>query len=972
MNTRLLKEARQLLPAWVAALLLASVPMFLFPAHISVNNGFATFPFALGVVVLSVSSFGREFSQRTFALFVVQPVSRERLWWEKVSVQAASMISVVCVFVLSWKALATGPVPEKFPETLFAICVALAAFGGGLLLTLLLRQILAAIFLTVLLPIGIGMAVAFAVETWLPNSRLLGEEGLVVVTLPAIGLTLYGLLTFAWARVLFLRAQDAQWTGGNVTLPGALKRLPWIRTATTFRTTHPLRALCWKEFQFHQVTLLLAVLLLVFSIAMLALPKFVEIPEGSVLGMAQAVVVCLWLVIPLLVGCNAVAEERKLGTLEAQLCLPVSRARQFTMKAFVTLLCGLVLGPLMPMLIALGAWRLGLLPAGTFNKWDTDVAQAWLLMCAGITLVALYASTLTRHLLQAFGATIALIALVPFTAMLLELVLTRLPGGEARDLWLLHYFPLFLSLGPFVVLSFAMAYTWSRLRWLWTALLAALLLVLLLGRVEWHSFYRNDSQISGLWVFGSRLSEGSVFVLGLAPIALLLLVLGYRNFRHTQTSGRLWLRNAGTWAACLLATTVVTTLVYNRVWEVGTPFEPPAGPARLSGPVQPVIAATGLEGPTFVLLPDGRLCFYQDYERVSLPNMPADTSPYGTYRFSLRKITPPRAEFIGDSNWVSVATARSELIGVKSDGSLWNAYWSEWVARDGRTGPIRSFAPMPDYPDRVSNRQASMKLERIGDASDWMAVAAGLSHFVALKRDGTLWGWGDNDHKQLGEGPKEITAAPVRISSDSDWTAVFASYGHTIAVKRDGSIWKWGRVTRDLGTRILREDGLVKLNLSIPGVRTVISTEEWDLILDTDGNLWGLGRIPWRWLNQRGRATLYTTAQKLAGSNWTDVRFRWGVSFDGLKNDGSLWSGVVEDDYTLAPPARRLGKRTDWLAAASERRECVVALARDGTLCQFGKSPQSDVENLLAPVRRVTWSINVLDLAKSLPGAEGK
>ena len=162
MKTRLLKEARQLLPAWVAALLLASVPMFLFPAHISVDNGFSMFAFAVGVVVLSVCGFGREFSQRTFAMYVVQPISRERLWWEKVSVQAASMISVVCVFIVCWKTLATGAVPEKIPETLFATCVALVAFGGGLFLTLLLRQVLAAILLTALLPIGIGLVVAFA------------------------------------------------------------------------------------------------------------------------------------------------------------------------------------------------------------------------------------------------------------------------------------------------------------------------------------------------------------------------------------------------------------------------------------------------------------------------------------------------------------------------------------------------------------------------------------------------------------------------------------------------------------------------------------------------------------------------------------------------------------------------------------------------------------------------------------------
>ena len=38
---------------------------------------------------------------------------------------------------------------------------------------------------------------------------------------------------------------------------------------------------------------------------------------------------------PLLIGCEAVAEERRLGTLEGQLCLPVKRRTQFAVKVVV-------------------------------------------------------------------------------------------------------------------------------------------------------------------------------------------------------------------------------------------------------------------------------------------------------------------------------------------------------------------------------------------------------------------------------------------------------------------------------------------------------------------------------------------------------------------------------------------------------------------------------------------------------------
>lgn len=34
--------------------------------------------------------------------------------------------------------------------------------------------------------------------------------------------------------------------------------------------------------------------------------------------------------------------------------------------------------------------------------------------------------------------------------------------------------------------------------------------------------------------------------------------------------------------------------------------------------------------------------------------------------------------------------------------------------------------------------------------SDWSAVSAGDYHSIAIKSDGTIWAWGDNEYGQLG------------------------------------------------------------------------------------------------------------------------------------------------------------------------------------------------------------------------------
>ncbi|CAK0771007.1 hypothetical protein CCP4SC76_5400003 [Gammaproteobacteria bacterium] len=43
-------------------------------------------------------------------------------------------------------------------------------------------------------------------------------------------------------------------------------------------------------------------------------------------------------------------------------------------------------------------------------------------------------------------------------------------------------------------------------------------------------------------------------------------------------------------------------------------------------------------------------------------------------------------------------------------------------------------------------------------------IAAGESHSLALKQDGSLWAWGKNDFGQLGDGTGFNHQTPVRIT----------------------------------------------------------------------------------------------------------------------------------------------------------------------------------------------------------------
>ena len=294
-------------------------------------------------VMLAISSFGSEISSGTFSNLLAQPVSRQKIWDTKILVLAASLLAVGIFWsgcgIVRLAMLGRNLALLDLVTTVGTF--GLVVFSGGLWTVLLLRQVAAAFWFTLLVP-GIMLVVLAGL---LAGNSDAFNEGVIATVLGA-----YSLAGFFFARWLFFRAQDAQWSGGAIVLPemrgwGRLKLFAGARRARSPRV-----ALWRKEFQLYQSQFIMALALAVLHLGLIVTRKLGHFPRSSSTEFVLETFWWLWLVMPFLTGCAAVAEERKLGTHEAQLCLPVTRRAQFTVKLCVVLLLSVLFGAAMPLL----------------------------------------------------------------------------------------------------------------------------------------------------------------------------------------------------------------------------------------------------------------------------------------------------------------------------------------------------------------------------------------------------------------------------------------------------------------------------------------------------------------------------------------------------------------------------------------------------------------------------------------------
>ncbi|OYU83221.1 MAG: chromosome condensation regulator RCC1 [Flavobacterium sp. BFFFF2] len=338
------------------------------------------------------------------------------------------------------------------------------------------------------------------------------------------------------------------------------------------------------------------------------------------------------------------------------------------------------------------------------------------------------------------------------------------------------------------------------------------------------------------------------------------------------------------------------------------------------------------------------------------------------------------------SNWSAVYVGGEQVVAKKTDGTLWN--WGVTAAHVviGSGLTIDSFATTP---------------AQIGAGFNWSTtkIDTGGLHTLAVKPDGTLWAWGNNQFNQFGNGTAVSSTAPVQIGTDTDWRIANGGEGSSFAIKTNGKLYAWGiagqgrlglgtitgtvavptQVGTDTDWKSVDGGNLQTLGLKNSGAlyawgtntfgqlgdgtntdklvpthigtatdwAKIISGEETNYVIKTDGTLYvsGSGADGELGTGNNQSVNVFTA---LACPTSTTQCWVTGSANNthvaGIKADGTLWAWGGNFMGTQLNAPTQIGTDHDWASVATGD-YFVVALKTNGTLWAWGDNQYGELGN---------------------------
>ena len=241
-------------------------------------------------------------------------------------------------------------------------------------------------------------------------------------------------------------------------------------------------------------------------------------------------------------------------------------------------------------------------------------------------------------------------------------------------------------------------------------------------------------------------------------------------------------------------------------------------------------------------------------------------------------------ETLGDSGAapVSISTGSMYSIAVDEVGQVWS--WGyNWYGALGIGNQTNKMTPQKVQFQGVNGLE---------DFDQVVKVDTFYNHCVALRSDGTVWVWGNNESGQLGfpKATANRSLVAVQVEELEDIVDVAAGAQHTLALNSDGEVWAWGKNTNgQLGDGSTTDSVEPVESGSLEGVVAVSAGEYDSYALDENGVIWSWGHNSWGQLGVNSR-TVKTSPVQVQGISDV-VAVDGGANYSvALKSDGTVWT----------------------------------------------------------------------------------
>jgi alpha-tubulin suppressor-like RCC1 family protein len=374
--------------------------------------------------------------------------------------------------------------------------------------------------------------------------------------------------------------------------------------------------------------------------------------------------------------------------------------------------------------------------------------------------------------------------------------------------------------------------------------------------------------------------------------------------------------------------------------------------------------------PTATVQPQGKLDFSVKFRyKGSLSSLPALTSFVASFSLVFEKTTPPILAvtnsyrnfevFRGDT-----VTAPTSLYGRVAavdgmDGDITTSIIKTCQASsDGASKPCPdTWADFPRGDNTITfNVTNSLGLSAVPVAFavktwDFVKIAEGDAHVLALSSNGNVWAWGNGGSGALGINSTTNQYSPVQVTSLSDIIDIAAGNQTSFAVSASGNLYAWGEANGyRLGTNNTTDQSS-PVQIAPPSDKKYVAVsamEENGGALTDTGEIYSWGACYYSSCGSGNNTSTRRTPTLISGlSGVKVVAFNMGrangaaISDAGaLYNWGSNYYGQLGDGNTQISTSHAI---STWTRLTNVKAVCygwyhAIVIKNDGTVWSWGSN----------------------------------